>query len=100
MTRHRVEIERKWLVGNPPNLKNRNGATIIQGYIAVTGDGVEVRMRQKGKRFFETVKTGTGVQRGEFEIELSRRQFKSLWPATAGRHLEKTRYTIKWQGKS
>lgn len=100
MSGNQIEIERKWLVVDPPNLKGRKGVTIIQGYIAVSVEGAEVRLRRKGERYFETVKTGTGLRRGEIEIELSRKQFKSLWPATRGRRLEKTRYTIKWHRKT
>jgi CYTH domain-containing protein len=100
MARNQIEIERKWLVEDPPNLNRRRGVRIIQGYITVSAEDAEVRLRRKDERFFETGKTGTGLQRGEIEIELSRKQFKSLWPATRGRRLEKTRYTIKWHGKS
>lgn len=100
MAGRQIEIERKWLVEQPPDLDGRKGVKIIQGYIAVSVAGAEVRLRRKGESFFETVKTGTGVRRGEMEIALSKMQFKTLWPATRGRRLEKTRYTIKWQGKS
>src|SRR6185295_19808817 len=100
MARSQIEIERKWLVEDPPNLVRRKGVKILQGYITVSVEDAEVRLRRKGETFFETVKIGTGLQRGEIEIELSRKQFKSLWPATRGRRLEKTRYTIKWHGKS
>ena len=47
--------------------------------------------------FFETIKTGAGLKRGEIEIELSRKQFKAIWPAARGRRLEKIRYTLKWR---
>ena len=100
MARSQIEIERKWLVEDPPNLVRRKGVKILQGYITVSTEDAEVRLRRKGETFFETVKIGTGLQRGEIEVELSRKQFKSLWPATRGRRLEKTRYTIKWHGKS
>lgn len=100
MAGSQIEIERKWLVEDPPDLKGRKGVIIIQGYIAVSVEGAEVRLRRKGERYFETVKTGTGLQRGEIEIELSRKQFNSLWPATRDRRLEKTRYTIIWHRKT
>src|SRR6185369_17273315 len=100
MARNQTEIERKWLVEDPPSLVSRKGVRILQGYITVSAEDAEVRLRQKDERFFETVKSGTGLLRGEIEIEVSRKQFKSLWPATRGRRLEKTRYIIKWRGKS
>jgi adenylate cyclase len=100
MAARQIEIERKWLVEEPPDLDGRKGVKIIQGYIAVSVNGAEVRLRRKGERFSETVKTGKGLRRGEMEIELSKGQFKSLWPATRGRRLEKIRYTIKWHRQS
>lgn len=100
MARSRNEIERKWLVDNPPELSRQKGAKIIQGYIAASPEGSEMRLRRKDERFFETVKTGSGLKRGEIEIELSRLQFRKLWPATQGRRLEKIRYTLKWHRKS
>ena len=99
MARGAVEIERKWLVTKLPDLSKLQGEKIVQGYLAVTPEGVEVRLRRKGDKYFMTIKAGTGLQRGENEIELSRKQFKSLWPA-GGRRLEKVRYTFKWRGKT
>jgi hypothetical protein len=58
----------------------------------------EVRIRQKGAKFFQTVKTGTGLKRREHEIELSKKQFRKLWPLTKNRRLEKIRYTLKQKG--
>ena len=57
-----------------------------------------MRLRRQDHKHFQTIKTGTGLQRGEIEVEISRRQFKSLWPATRGHRLEKTRYILKWRG--
>jgi adenylate cyclase len=99
MTRRGVEIERKWLVDNPPKLSKRKAAKIIQGYISIGSDAAEVRLRRRNGRFFQTIKTGEGLQRGEIEISLSGEQFKKLWPATRDRRLEKVRYSIKWRGR-
>ena len=97
MRQRAIEVERKWLIENPPKLPRRKGAKITQGYLVVSSEGIEVRVRRKDGKFFETIKTGTGLKRGEIEIELSRKQFRSLWTATQGRRLEKVRYTLKWQ---
>ena len=99
MAKRPTEIERKWLIDNPPDLSKRKGTKIIQGYIAVSRAGVEIRVRALGARFFETIKNGKGLQRDEIEIELSRKQFKSLWRATRGKRVEKIRYSMKWQGR-
>ena len=100
MSRRPIEIERKWLVEESPDLSKRKGVRILQGYLASTPEGTEVRLRRKGKKYFETVKTGKGLRRGENEIELSSKQFRRLWPATQGRRLEKVRYTLKWRGRN
>lgn len=98
MARRQFEIERKWLLKETPDLSRRKGSEIIQGYLAVAADGTEVRLRQDADKYFETVKTGKGLIRGEQEIELSPAQFKSLWPLTRGRRLAKIRYKLKWRG--
>ena len=94
-----VEVERKWLVHTPPDLPVHQGTEVTQGYIALAEDGTEVRLRQIGEQFFQTVKSEGGLVRGEIEVELTKQQFETLWPATAGRRLEKTRYRVPWGGK-
>ena len=88
------EIERKFCVRKMPDLTACTGVEISQGYIAVDEDDTEVRLRRKDKRFYQTVKIGKGVQRTEVEVELSRAQFDTLWPLTAGRRVEKMRYEM------
>jgi adenylate cyclase len=99
MTRRKREIERKWLLPDSPDLSGCKRARIIQGYLAVAPDTTEIRLRKKGRKYFETVKRGRGLRREEREVQITRKQFKSLWPATLGRRLEKVRYTLKWQAK-
>ncbi|PKL37145.1 adenylate cyclase [Candidatus Peregrinibacteria bacterium HGW-Peregrinibacteria-1] len=89
------EIERKYLVtALPKNLKQYPHKDIVQGYLAITEDGTEVRLRQKGQKYYQTVKSGGGKTRFEAEIEISEEQFKALWDATRGKRVEKTRYEI------
>ena len=90
-----IEIERKFLVARlPAALAKLSGSAIRQGYIIVAEDGVELRIRQKGSRFFQTIKAGEGLSRTEIEIELSHDQFQRLWPYTDGRRVSKTRYAL------
>ena len=49
------EVERKWRVSRLPDLTGLEGKDVIQGYIAVTADGTEVRVRQKGDKYFHTI---------------------------------------------
>lgn len=108
-----IEIERKWLIGGISeipegiiNLEYRE--ELVQGYIVVTDDGTEVRLRRghydevRFKRgyydkFYLTVKMGQGKTRTELEIEITEDQFNRLWPATEGRRVKKTRYEIAHQ---
>jgi CYTH domain-containing protein/8-oxo-dGTP pyrophosphatase MutT (NUDIX family) len=92
------EIERKFMVkALPKDLKHIKKEFIRQGYLMVAHDQ-EVRIRQKGECFYQTVKKGTGILRQETEILLEQTQFELLWPLTAGYSLEKTRYTYDWKG--
>lgn len=90
-----IEIERKFLVDHLPcSLASLTGAAIRQGYLIAVDGGVELRIRQKGARFFQTIKSGEGLSRTEIEIELSQDQFQQLWPYTEGRRVSKTRYAL------
>jgi CYTH domain-containing protein len=90
-----TEIERKWLVSEPPaEALAAPSERIDQGYLAIQEDGGEARIRRKGERYLLTVKSKGTLSRSEHEIELSAAQFESLWPATEGRRVEKTRHTL------
>ena len=91
------EIERKFILSEEyvaPLIANSNGVVIQQGYLAI-GQDSEARIRSYDDAIFNlTVKTAGELVRGEFEIEISREQFGSLWASTEGRRIEKTRYTV------
>lgn len=90
-----MEIERKFLVASlPADLASHGCDAIQQGYIAIGADGSEARLRRVGERLLLTVKRGGGLAREETEVALSAEQFERLWPASAGRRVEKTRYRI------
>lgn len=92
------EIERKFLLDLtilPFSLDAQPCTHIEQGYLAVSETATrEVRMRSRDGHPTLTVKTGTGVARGEGEVSLSQEQFRALWPFTEGRRVEKTRHEI------
>lgn len=90
-----IEIERKFSVKHlPDNLGDYAKQRIKQGYISIGNDGKEIRLRSKGDDYFLTVKSSSGLVRSEYEIKITKEQFKDLWPATEGKRLEKTRYLI------
>jgi CYTH domain-containing protein/8-oxo-dGTP pyrophosphatase MutT (NUDIX family) len=93
-----LEIERKFLVGILPEGHGRSegllkGLPIRQGYLA-SSDKRTVRIRQQGRQHWLTVKTGTSLERQEYEVPLTARQFTALWPATAGSRITKSRHRI------
>lgn len=92
----RMEVERKFLVAEPPELDPASGDAIEQGYLAIGADG-EVRLRRKGEQLALTAKRGSGLSREEAEIELDRERFDRLWPLTEGRRLRKRRYVLPHQ---
>lgn len=95
------EIERKYLVHTPPeNLDQYPKEEIVQGYIVIAPDGTEVRLRRKGIKFYLTVKGGGTEVRPETEIKITEEQFNILWPTTAGKRIEKTRYKIPHKNKN
>jgi adenylate cyclase len=90
----RVEIERKFLVPEPPgDLDSHRSGHIEQGYLAI-GEAGEVRLRRVGDELTLTVKRGMGEVRDEEEVELAPDQFDSLWPLTEGLRVTKTRHWI------
>lgn len=92
------EIERKFLVSElPPGIEGYPYNEIIQGYLRISDDGTEQRVRKKGTRFLHTIKSGEGLIREETEQEISEEQFNKLWPKTEGKRIYKTRYDIEYE---
>lgn len=88
-----MEVERKFLVGEPPDLHGYHSDEIEQGYLALGSEG-EVRLRRKGDRLLLTAKRGAGLSRDEAEVGLDRETFDRLWPLTEGRRLCKRRHLV------
>ncbi len=90
-----METERTFLVSElPRSIKTGKGTSIAQGYLSIE-EASEVRVRRAGKKFFLTAKQGTGLQREENEVSITRSQFEMLWPLTAGRRVEKERHLVR-----
>ena len=88
-----MEIERKFLLDQVPADVGA-GLEIDQGYLAVSDDGVEVRVRRYGDDRTLTVKSGPSHVRTEEELEIDERRFEALWPLTEGRRIVKTRHRV------
>jgi adenylate cyclase len=90
-----MEIERKFLVAEKPDLEAAGSVRIEQGYLALDQhSGVEVRLRRKGEELLLTIKAGASRSRTEVEISLESAHCETLWPLTEGRRLSKTRHQI------
>jgi adenylate cyclase len=88
-----MEVERKFLVAEAPDLDGTESDEIEQGYLAIGSEG-EVRLRRKGDRLLLTAKRGEGLSRDEAEVELDPESFEELWPLAEGRRLRKRRHLV------
>jgi adenylate cyclase len=90
-----TEIERKWLVREPPaDLDRFPSKAIDQGYVAIDADGTEVRIRRADGDATMTIKQGAGRTRAEEEFAIADDRFERLWALTEGRRLEKRRHLV------
>lgn len=97
MGRH-MEIERKYLVKQPPSGWRRSPhSKITQGYFPLKTKKIEIRLRRKDREHFITIKGGFGGARKEEEIRIPAEQFIALWPLTRS-CVSKTRYRLPFDG--
>jgi adenylate cyclase len=95
-----AEIERKFLVRDvPDDLEQHPHEKIRQGYVSVSADGTEARVRDQGGSYFLTVKSGHGEARTEVELPIPEKTFDSLWPLTRGQRVRKVRYHVPIEGR-
>jgi CYTH domain-containing protein len=94
-----AEIERKWLVPDPPaDLDGFPAKQIDQGYLAIDADGTEVRVRRADGDAVMTIKQGAGQTRAEEEFAIPPDRFERLWPLTEARRVEKLRHLLPGPG--
>ncbi len=86
-----MEIERKFLVQNLPDLAHYPHKKLIQGYISI--DPV-IRIRQMEEDYFLTVKSQGHMIREEFELPITKEQYESLLCKLEYSPIEKIRYFI------
>lgn len=87
------EIERKWIVQVEPSILNNWEAAYISQYYTSISEDKEVRYRRKNSKFYKTVKAGNGLEREEFELEVSKEEFENNIPNKVGNVIRKKRYT-------
>jgi CHAD domain-containing protein/CYTH domain-containing protein len=95
-----VEIERRFLLRRLPRLRNAEAQIVTQGYLP--GSDIKERVRvvesAKGRKYYRTLKAGTGLQRIEVEEETTEEIFKRLFSLTKGQRLRKRRYLVEADG--
>lgn len=95
-----LEIERKFLVENGDwREATETSRRIVQAYLALDGD-VSVRVRISDDRAARiAVKIGqSGLNREEFEYPVPLEDARRMIAANARRLIEKTRYTVTFEG--
>lgn len=86
-----MEIERKFLIADLPNLTTYSSVAIIQSYISFTP---VIRLRQMEKDYFLTIKSKGHILRQEFELPITAEQYAHLYLKTEGLPIKKRRYFI------
>lgn len=86
-----MEIERKFLVKELPNLNSYPHKKVVQGYIST--DPV-IRIRQMNDTYCVCVKSQGHMIREEFEMSITKEQCDALWAKVENAPIEKTRYFI------
>lgn len=94
-----MEVERKFRLTRVPEARILGmGVPILQGY--VLAGQYEMRVRLFGNECCLTVKNEGTISRQEWNKKIPRWIFDALWPSTEGRRIEKTRYSIPFQGST
>jgi len=93
------EIEHKYLLKRLPRKASRSSSVkIVQGY--VPGEKIAERIRRVEqpdgtRKWYRTIKVGSGLERMEIEEETSDEQARAIWRLTRGNRLRKRRYSIR-----
>lgn len=86
-----MEIGRKFLVTNLPDLNNYAHKDIVQGYISFSP---EIRIRKANDKYYLTTKSEGTIKREEHESEIELTTYLTLLKIAKGRIIQKTRYFI------
>jgi CYTH domain-containing protein len=88
-----MEIERKFLVKNKPNLFfAKEKINIFQFYLSFNP---EIRLRKSNETFFLTIKSGEGLVRSEFEFIVSEEEYIARKKDKISNEIRKTRYILE-----
>lgn len=88
-----MEIERKFLVGEIPDLGDVPHSEIVQGYISFSP---EIRVRRKDGKYYRTEKGEGMIAREENEWEIDKETAEKMFSEVKTNLIEKTRYYIPY----
>ena len=86
-----MEIERKFLVKELPDLSGAKSSEIMQGYVSISP---EVRVRKLDNKYYRTEKGEGMVVREEREWEITMSEGEELFANIQTNVIEKTRYYL------
>lgn len=86
-----MEIERKFLIKELPDLSKYESKHITQGYL---NTNPVVRVREDGDKYYLTYKGKGLLAREEANLPLTKEAFEHLVAKSDGRIIKKTRYLI------
>ena len=100
-----MEIERKFLIKEMPNLENVESKEICQGYLNVDSEPI-LRIRKYGLEYFLTYKYKNQISESskansciEYELPITEKAYNNLSRKIEGIIINKTRYYIKLNDK-
>lgn len=88
-----MEIERKFLIKEMPDLNAYEHKDITQGYL---NTNPVVRVRRDGDKYYMTYKGQGLLAREEYNLPLNKEAFEHMLPKCDGRIIDKTRYLIPY----
>jgi len=91
-----MEIERKFLVNEIPDLTNTIYTEITQGYLSFDP---EIRIRCDSNKYYITKKSNGDIAREEIELEIDEKVYNILSNLIKGNIITKIRHFISANGK-
>ena len=98
------EIERKFLLRPclPGRFLRRRGVAyhkyFIQQYYLPRQNGKYIRYRRRDEHYFQTIKSGEGLVREEYEKQVSEKEYRQHLKDHIGKIIEKNRYLFDYRG--
>lgn len=88
-----MEIERKFLIRNMPNLSDYPSKKLVQGYLCTNPT---VRVRSENDEYYLTYKSKSKdfISREEYNLPLNKEAFEHMLTKVDGNIISKTRYYI------